>query len=145
MQKTYFISGHRDITEQEFQKYYQRRIQRAMDDNSLFVVGDCQGVDTLAQIYLKNMKYENVTVYHISNEPMFNAGFKTVGGFISDLDRDFNMTKNSDDDIAWIRQGKERSGTAQNLQRRMWYNKRIKSGLSAEIKDILQMEANLFL
>ena len=40
------------------------------------------------------------------------------GGFGSDQERDSAMTGNTDEDIAWIRPGRERSGTAKNLMRR---------------------------
>lgn len=45
-------------------------------------------------------------------------GFKTVGGFESDRVRDEAMTAASDADIAWVRPGREKSGTAKNLKRR---------------------------
>ena len=38
--------------------------------------------------------------------------------FTADLQRDEAMTRNSDYDIAFIRKGKETSGTAQNILRR---------------------------
>lgn len=42
----------------------------------------------------------------------------TQGGFTSDIERDKAMTEHSDYDIAFIRKGKESSGTAQNILRR---------------------------
>lgn len=44
----YFISGHRDITEEEFKKYYVPAIYSAYYNDSdfeNFVVGDYEGVD----------------------------------------------------------------------------------------------------
>jgi len=47
-----------------------------------------------------------------------NVGFPTRGGFQSDLERDTQMTLDSDRDIAWVRAGRMRSGTQANLDRR---------------------------
>jgi hypothetical protein len=118
MMKLYFISGHRDITMEEFNKYYIPKIEDAIKNRGEFVVGDYVGVDIISQNYLKNRKIKNVTVYHMFNKPMNNVGYKTVGGFITDEDRDRAMTLVSDIDIAWVRNGKELSGTQQNIDRR---------------------------
>ncbi len=120
MSKTYFISGHRDITEEEFKKYYEDKLFNAILEEANFVVGDYQGVDDLAQKYLKSMMVskDKVKVYHMFEFPRNNSGWLTVGGFTSDEQRDSAMTDDSDFDIAWVRPGKEKSGTARNLQRR---------------------------
>lgn len=47
----YFISGHRNITEEEFKKYYVPAIYSAYYNDSnfeSFVVGDYEGVDKMA-------------------------------------------------------------------------------------------------
>ena len=113
----YFISGHLDLTEEEFKKHYSSRIERAIAEGSSFIVGDARGADKLAQQFLKS-KTEKVTVYHMYTSPRNNAGFTTEGGFISDSSRDRCMTENSTDDIAWVKPGRENSGTARNLARR---------------------------
>ena len=138
--KTYFISGHRDATQEEFNIYYKPKILKAISENSKFVVGDCNGIDKMAQIFLKENNINSVTVYHLSTRPMFNAGFKTIGNFNSDHDRDFSMTTNSNEDIVWIRKGKERSGSAYNIDRRIKYN----SG-ELSFKNITQVEGERFL
>ena len=69
----YFISGHRDLTIEEFKKHYIPKIDEvcAFDKNAKFVVGDYWGADTFAQDYLVNIGYgDNVTVY---------AGAKILG------------------------------------------------------------------
>ena len=49
-----------------------------------------------------------------------NTGpFPTQGGFLSDLECDEAMTHASTRDIAWVRPGREASGTAANIARRM--------------------------
>ena len=147
MANTYFISGHRDVTEEEFVKHYEPQLWEAVNQpNVRFVVGDCVGVDDMAQKYLKSMGMKDeVRIYHMFESPRHDAGFDLVGGFRSDVERDFNMTKDSDRDIAWVRPGKERSGTAQNLERRKWMNERITKGLPITLEELNKREANNFL
>ena len=122
IEKVYFISGHGDITPEEFKEHYADVIdEKIVEGNCYFVIGDYHGVDTLAQKYLKK-KGAKATVYHMFEKPRNNAGFPTFGGFTTDEDRDANMTIVSDEDIAWVREGKENSGTAINLRRRKKLN-----------------------
>lgn len=93
-------------------------LDRAIDRDECFVVGDAKGTDTLAQQYLFG-RTEAVIVYHMFASPRNNnVGFPTCGGFQSDLERDTQMTLDSDRDIAWVRPGRMRSGTQANLDRR---------------------------
>lgn len=123
--KTYFISGHRDITDAEFEMYYQKKILDIVDNDpeSLFVVGDYYGVDIMAQNYLLDVLKidpKRITVYHMletprnKNEKVINL----VGGFKTDEERDAAMTQNSFEDIAFVRDNTKLSGTAQNILRR---------------------------
>ena len=113
----YFISGHLSFTQEEFDTHYKPLIDEALSHNSSFVIGDAKGADTLAQNYLFG-KTGKVVVYHMFESPRYNAGFPTEGGFQSDEERDVAMTDNSDSDIAWVRKGREKSGTQKNLDRR---------------------------
>lgn len=114
-----FVSGHRDVTALEFNTHYVPKLDEAMKQGHLVVVGDYQGVDYMAQRYLKDKNYTNVIVYHMFLKPRyFVDGFPTRGGYVSDEDRDSAMTRDSTYDIAWVRPGKEKSGTAINLARR---------------------------
>jgi len=113
----YFISGHLSLTQDEFDAHYKPLIDEALSHNSSFVVGDAKGADTLAQNYLFG-KTDRVVVYHMLESPRHNAGFPTESGFQSDEERDIAMTNNSDRDIAWVRKGREKSGTQKNLDRR---------------------------
>jgi hypothetical protein len=121
---TYFISGHRDLTWEEFAKWYAPAISRTLstDNRATFVVAECDGADRMAQDYLLacGVAPIGVTVYHMLKSPRYLAhrGMRTLGGFTSDEERDAAMTKDSDYDIAFIRKGKELSGTAQNILRR---------------------------
>ena len=116
---TYFASGHLDLTFDEFQVHYVPQLKNLLPDDKL-VVGDARGADLLVQQFIGLfLPHANVTVFHMFDAPRNNpTGFKTVGGFTSDKERDEAMTAASDHDIAWVRPGRETSGTAKNLQRR---------------------------
>jgi hypothetical protein len=113
-----FVSGHLDLTEEEFQTHYAPRIDKALQAGEKFVVGDARGGDAMAQKYLYGKTTEAV-VYHMLTSPRINAGFPTLGGFQSDAERDRQMTADSDQDIAWVRPGREKSGVQANLNRRV--------------------------
>ncbi|MEM7554709.1 MAG: hypothetical protein AAF378_11500 [Cyanobacteria bacterium P01_A01_bin.84] len=112
-----FISGHLDLSEEEFEEHYHSAINKALANNQSFVLGDARGADTLAQQYLFG-KTKAVVVYHMFASPRNNVGFPTCGGFKSDNERDEQMTRDSHQDIAWVRPGREGSGTQRNLNRR---------------------------
>lgn len=121
--KTYFISGHRNITEKEFE-VYKKKIDEVLEHtpDALFVVGDYYGVDIMSQNYLieRNVNPINITVYHMFTEPRnINPNIvNVIGGFETDEERDAAMTSVSKHDIAFVRNHTELSGTAQNLLRR---------------------------
>lgn len=137
MSKTYFISGHLELSEQEFADHYKSKIDKALAENAGFVVGDAPGTDLMAQQYLLG-KTENVTVYHIRKAPRNDLGFFLRGRFKTDRDKDTAMTNESDKDIAWVRSEEEQkklygdkyrkrvSGTAKNLWRREMFKKKAK-------------------
>lgn len=133
----FFISGHRDITEQEFKEHYIPWIDSIFDDVNYpeFVVGDCEGVDKMAMDYLAPLAFNReayINIYHMGDSPRhtpdnvpinytercFSDYVTFHGGYNSDETRDSAMTKDSHFDIAWVRKGKENSGTAQNIKRR---------------------------
>ncbi len=116
--RTAFISGHLDLTQDEFDREYIPLIEKALLQGDKFVIGDARGADTIAQKYLSQFNgWTNVTIYHMFESPRNNVGnYKTVGGFKNDSERDCNLTYCSDYDIAWVRPGRENSGTAKNLR-----------------------------
>ena len=117
--KTYFVSGHLDITVDEFREHYAPRIAAAIAEEAAFVVGDARGCDLMAQLYLRDARVLRVQVFHMCTAPRNNVGgFPTIGGFQTDRDRDEAMTERSVADIAWVRPGRKSSGTAANLARR---------------------------
>ena len=108
----YFISGHRDIKEEEFKLWYEPRLENilGLDIEARFVVGDCKGVDQMAQAWLKDhiLDKTRVTVYHMLEKPRIleDRNFNTIGGFKSDVERDTVMTLSSDMDIEFIGKGR---------------------------------------
>lgn len=116
------ISGHLDLTQAEFDEHYIPLIAQAIVEECDFVIGDAPGCDAMAQILLKDRQriggLVKVTVYHAGRTPRNNKGFPTRGGYLSHTAKDSAMTAASDLDIAWVRPGKEASGTARNLARR---------------------------
>ena len=122
---TYFISGHRDITEEEFELNYKLALEDVVDTvpDCRFVVGDYHGVDIMAQNYLIDVlgiDPDRITVYHMGdiarniNPKISNR----ICGFDSDRDRDAAMTMASTNDIAFVRDNTKMSGTAENILRR---------------------------
>jgi len=116
---TYFISGHLDLTMDEFREHYVPRLAAAIAEDAAFVVGDARGCDLMTQIYLRDARVVRVQVFHMFESPRNNVGgFSTMGGFPTDSARDTAMTDASGADIAWVRPGRTSSGTAANLARR---------------------------
>lgn len=126
----YFISGHRDLSYNDFNQYYKPVIDYIVDndDEAGFVIGDCDGVDKFAMDYIFQNYKCALVIYHMFSTPRNipkglseNPGLEGVyfqGGFISDEERDSAMTKISDLDIAFIKDNRWNSGTAQNIKRR---------------------------
>jgi hypothetical protein len=119
---TNFVSGHLDLTPAEFDAHYRPGIDKAWAGGDSFVVGDARGADTMTQNYLLG-KTTAVVVYHLFTSPRNNVGFKTIGGFESDEQRDRQMTAESDRDIAWVRPGRKKSGTQKNIDHRKQENR----------------------
>ena len=135
---TYFISGHTDLTLDQFNSHYKSKItDAASDSKSLFVMGDAPGVDFMAQKLLLDLLgdaiYERICVYHRGDKPYMLADekIKRIGGFKSHDNKDRQMTLDSNVDIAFVRSSEEskklygskynpnrKSGTEKNLERR---------------------------
>lgn len=128
-----FVSGHLDLTEAEFGLHYAPRLHEALRRGDTLVVGDARGCDLLTLLFLDAafpFGGAPVTVYHMLDAPRQHrwgdelSPYPTadvhplVGGFASDDARDAALTAASAYDIAWVRPGRERSGTARNLSRR---------------------------
>ena len=124
VQNTYFISGHRDLTENEFEYYYIPIINKVLyeNENACFVVGDSEGLDIMAQNYLMDvikLDPERITVYCVKTPDNINTNISKVKFNFSDHDeKDTAMTKASFMDIAFVRDWKVITGTGQNILRR---------------------------
>jgi hypothetical protein len=118
----YFVSGHLDLTPEEFEQHYLPVLDRTLaeDGDASFVVGDAPGADRLVQLWCRERGlWSRTTVFHMLTAPRHNVGpFSTQGGYAGDNSRDWAMTACTDRDIAWVRPGREKSGTAKNLRRR---------------------------
>ena len=92
----YFISGHRDLTQEEFDANYVPAIEEAIDNGQTtwedceFIVGDCKGCDQMAAEYIAKYIEENMddwdcvpctlTIHHMFSEPRFRVGTKADDG-----------------------------------------------------------------
>lgn len=130
----YFVSGHLDLTQEDFNREYKGKIELAAGRGSLFVVGDAKGCDAMVQKLLLDLSVNNVIVYHIGDKPRNNLGlFHTKGKFKSDEDRDSAMTNDSNEDIAWVR-GEEES-------KKLYGDKYREGRVSGTMKNLLRRKA----
>lgn len=106
--KTYFISGHTNTTQDEYNQHYRSKVSLAIKSGGNFIVGDARGADYFARLQLKNLG-DRVTVYHVGDAPrgLMGENFKKQGGFQQSDDRDAAMTAASDEDILWMRPPEE--------------------------------------
>lgn len=119
--KIAFVSGHLDLTPEEFLEHYIPKIDLGIEQDHHFIMGDAKGADTMAMNYLYQKSLsERVTIYHMFTSPRnYVEGARKCGGYKTDDERDHAMTAFSDYDIAWVRQGREKSGTQKNIDRRL--------------------------
>ncbi|VBB17917.1 hypothetical protein YASMINEVIRUS_380 [Yasminevirus sp. GU-2018] len=107
---TYFISGHVNLTEDEFKLHYKKRLDDLiMTKNDKIVVGNANGADKMSFDYLVDNAYPPnlITVFHygsgVPRSYYVSKGVNVIDGFDSYTKRDSHMTNNSDADILWIR------------------------------------------
>ena len=125
----YFISGHRDLTQEEFDKHYIPTLKRILelDDYAKFLIGDWEGCDTLAFEYLRDKlgMYQRIDIYYVDKVRLINFSQSMYPKIVSQVwdvydSCDSMMTHYSDFDVAWIRPGRENSHTAMNIKRRYY-------------------------
>lgn len=108
------ISGSRSI--KTLPKDAIARIETIISLNAEILIGDCNGVDSAVQQYLKQRGYYQVFVYHIGKKPRCNVGFPTVAVPGSRyLDKDVAMCTASDYGLAIIANNSR--GTLANIAR----------------------------
>lgn len=124
----YFVSGHRDLTIEEFEEHYAPLIETVLKEDiwAEFIVGDWEGCDTIFIEYMISKRaYPDIVVTCVENprikpfgEDLFHY-CRTYSKLCNTYDEcDAFMTQESDFDIAWIRPGREDSHTAKNIKRR---------------------------
>ena len=142
-----FISGHRDLSKDEFNSIYVCLINQYIDwlniDQSnlftskklTFYVGDCDGCDSMAIEYIVNNVLPNnpdtyLTIctcdFDFEGKQSYNfdnSNINIINGFKSHEERDTYMTRETQVDLLYIRAGKWDSGTAQNFVKRIWLPK----------------------
>lgn len=115
----YFISGHRDITQEEFDANYVPAIEDAIDNGQTtwedceFIVGDCKGCDQMAAEYIAKYIEENMddwdcvpctlTIHHMFSEPRFRVGTKADdGNYYIDVRERFNEGVEDESDLVTL-------------------------------------------
>ena len=71
-----FISGSSSVT--VLSKEMTLKLDALIKISAEVLVGDCIGVDTLVQQYMKSAGYTNVKVYHVGAIPRNNLGFTNI-------------------------------------------------------------------
>lgn len=123
---TYFISGHLDLTQEEFDQHYVPLLDKVIKEEPMatFVFAEAKGADTMALLYLQaRITPDRIIVFHMFGSPrnqnLHQLCIIYAGGYKSDVERDKALTLHSTHDIAWVKPGREKkSGTAKNLKRR---------------------------
>lgn len=127
----YFISGHLDLTQQEFDDHYKELIDKVLleeKEGVRFVLGNARGCDSLALTYLLTPKGRNsvgdiiplhghrITVYiyaypkqreHSIVNQYLEYEVGVCHGYDTCIERDAAMTKESTHDIVWQRSAEE--------------------------------------
>lgn len=125
----YFVSGHRDLTKEEFRRHYRSLLINIIDNDPFaeFIVGDWEGCDSMfIDFLLSQPDYPPITVYHVEQTPRITYDGESLLNFENVYFRqcatydecDERMTLDSTFDVAWIRSGREDSHTAKNIKRR---------------------------
>ena len=136
---TIFISGHTDLSFDLFKQYYIPKINKYLQQNNKFIIGDALGADKFAQEYLSQFN-ENVTIYDKGDQNnKFIKKFNHINRFKSFSERDCFMTNNSDIDITFLRNDEYAmaSWTSINLIRRKYGDK-----ISKNVFNILRNKKN---
>ena len=69
---TVFLSGSRKIT--RLNDSIRMEIQKIIDNKSTILIGDANGADKAMQIFLKEKKYSNVSIYYVGDTCRNNIG-----------------------------------------------------------------------
>lgn len=119
--KIVMISGHRHLTQKNFDKYYINEIEKYRKAGYKFVIGDAIGADTMVQIYLSQYDDVDLTIYCVHPIKKISDKFEYIVFEGNYLERDIFLTKISSKDIAFIyHDSGSISYTCMNLLRRKY-------------------------
>lgn len=119
----YFVSGHRDLTKEEFERYYVPFIDLVISEDNFaeFVVGDWEGCDSMFVKYMEDLYADiRINIFYVDT-PRIKGGeynnyfFRKCESYD---ECDATMTACSHFDVTWVRPGREDSHTAKNIKRR---------------------------
>ncbi len=134
-----FVSGHTDLTDDEFDEHYRAQLECVVENKHCVVVGNADGADARSLRYLLAAGHDPslITVYVFDRggenrvaHYQQQFGVAAIGGWPSYNKRDAAMTAASDYDLCWVRPEaecrrlygdsyrKRVSGTEQNVLRR---------------------------
>ena len=118
----YFVSGHRDLTKEEFEEHYVPLIQKVLKSDIFpeFIVGDWEGCDSMFLSFIKDYEV-HVIITYVEEVPRIKEGEfnRYIFHKCTNYDEcDATMTACSHFDVTWVRPGREDSHTAKNIKRR---------------------------
>ncbi|WP_294221633.1 hypothetical protein [uncultured Chryseobacterium sp.] len=126
MNKKIFLFGNGNLSWENFHRFYIEPLKGTAVSECEFIIGDFAGTDTMMMEYLKD-KTENVTIIHMKDRPRYSVNtfrnkaskWKTVGGFVSDAERDNFGISNCTHFLAVDFNSDEtrKSGTLKNIEK----------------------------
>lgn len=91
------VESNRDITLEDFNKYYVKKIDNAIKENHKFVVNDSEGLNEYVQMYLYKKKVSDIIIFHTGNNADIMIGIcDTFGGFKDEKELNEAMLDYSD-------------------------------------------------
>ena len=135
------VSGHTDLSIEEFNEHYRERIMDAINAGDPIIVGGASGADRLTQELCHSLQYYNVTVSDKGQQDnRITELFSHASGFETYALRDSFMTKNSDSDIAYVRPNPMAlgSGTQCNIHRRL-YGEKVANDLFTAMRNMYSL------
>ncbi|WP_294293075.1 hypothetical protein [uncultured Chryseobacterium sp.] len=126
MNKKIFLFGNGNLSWENFHRFYIEPLKGTAVSECEFIIGNFAGTDTMMMEYLKD-KTENVTIIHMKDRPRYSVNtfrnkaskWKTVGGFVSDAERDNFGISNCTHFLAVDFNSDEtrKSGTLKNIEK----------------------------
>ena len=139
MGRTAFISGHTDLTNEEFVKHYVPQLKNALEENDNFLTAYAFGADVKSVDWLlrNGIDPKKITVYLLDKyihklKTLQELHVNVETGFGTHLKRDEKLTEDSDYDITWLRSIED--------SKHMYGTDWSKGSVSATEKNILRRE-----